>query len=156
MNPDSDFELYRNRFGRLVLVQDGQTYEPVIPVRNFPISARAGAISLIGPDGSERVWLDSLDELPQPIRTLINDELASREFIPEIQRIHTVSSFATPSRWTVETNRGDTELVLKSEDDIRRLKPTMLLIVDINAVQFLIRDTLLLDKESRRLLDRFL
>ena len=152
----TDFELYRNRFGRLVLVQDGQTYEPIVPVRSFPISARAGAISLIGPDGSEKVWIDTLDELPPQIRTLINEELASREFIPEIRRIAAVSSFATPSRWTVETNRGNTELVLKTEDDIRRLTPTMLLIVDMNAVQFLIRDTLSLDKDSRRLLDRFL
>jgi len=44
-----------------------------------------------------------------------------REFAPEITRIVSVSGFATPSVWQIETDRGRTELTLKAEEDIRRL-----------------------------------
>jgi hypothetical protein len=151
-----DFQLVRDPFGRLILTLGQRSYNAVVPVRSFPISARSKGIALIGADGTELVWVEALEELPENIRQLIEEELANREFIPEIRRITHVSSFATPSQWEVQTDRGDTTLVLKAEEDIRRLSATMLLIMDINSVQFLIRDIRLLDKASRRMLDRFL
>jgi hypothetical protein len=87
---------------------------------------------------------------------LIQEELNQREFIPEISRIRAVSTFATPSIWEVETNRGLTSLVLKGEDDIRRIDLNSLLISDGNGIQFLVRDIQKLDRHSRRFLDRFL
>ena len=60
------------------------------------------------------------------------------------------------STWQVQTNRGPAELVLKGEEDIRRLSQTRLLIADANGIQFLVRDLTRLDKQSRKLLDRFL
>ena len=94
--------------------------------------------------------------LPIEFQQLIEDELAQREFMPVIQRIKHVSSFATPSTWEVETDRGNTQLVLKAEDQIWRLAHTSLLITDSYGVNFLIRDSDQLDKHSRKLLDRFL
>jgi hypothetical protein len=76
--------------------------------------------------------------------------------MPEVQRIVSVSSFATPSTWGVVTDRGETSLVLKGEEDIRRLGRTALLIADANGIQFLVRDIQSLDRASRKLLDRFL
>ncbi|MBS0330036.1 MAG: DUF1854 domain-containing protein, partial [Proteobacteria bacterium] len=64
--------------------------------------------------------------------------------------------FATPSTWTVETDRGETRFILKGEEDIRRLGAAALLISDSHGVQYLIRDLSRLDKTSRRLLDRFM
>ncbi len=89
-------------------------------------------------------------------RDLIIEELESREFLPEIRRIAHVSSFATPSTWSVETDRGDARFVLKGEEDIRRIGDSRLLIADSHGIQFLIRDVGALDKGSRKLLDRFL
>lgn len=153
----SNFQLTRNAAGRLVFTSaDGQTHEGVVPVRAFPIAAPDECISLTSRDGHELVWLEKLDSLPDDIRALIIDELACREFTPEISRISQVSSFATPSTWQVETNRGDTELQLKAEDHIRRLSPSALLITDSHGVSFLIRDLEQLDAHSRKLLDRFL
>ena len=151
-----DFRLNRDPFGRLVLTIDGRVYNAVVPVRSFPISAPDQGIALMGPDGAELVWMDSLEELPGDTRELLTQELASREFMPEVRRIRQVSSFATPSRWQVETDRGDVELVLKAEEDIRRLSASTLLIADNHGVQYLVRDVPALDKTSRRLLDHFL
>ena len=76
--------------------------------------------------------------------------------MPEIKRILHVSSFATPSTWQVETDRGETAFTLKGEDDIRRLAAPALLISDSHGIQFLIRDRSALDSHSRKILDRFL
>ena len=151
------FHLYRNPYGQLVYISaQGQAHTGVVPVRAFPISAPACGLSLLDADGHELVWIDSLDILPEPIRVLLDEELAGREFMPEIRRILRVSTFATPSIWQVETDRGATVFTLKGEEDIRRLSAQALLIADSHGIHYLIRDSLALDKSSRKLLDRFL
>jgi hypothetical protein len=150
-------QVSRNAFGRLVLVDAaGVIHEGVTPVRAFPISAPDAGVSLVSTDGHEAAWLESLDELPRAMRRLVEEDLAAREFTPEIRRLVSVSSFATPSTWEVETDRGETAFVLKGEEDIRRLGRASLLIADSYGVQYLVRDIAALDKASRRLLDRFL
>jgi hypothetical protein len=152
-----DFHLARNAFGRLVFTAaDGTVYEGVVPIRAFPISAADEDVALVSTDGKEVAWLDRVADLPEAVRSLVERELASREFMPEVKRIAGVSSFATPSTWQVETDRGATQLVLKGEEDIRRLGRTALLIADANGIQFLVRDIQSLDRASRKLLDRFL
>ena len=152
-----DFSLIRDSYGRLVLkAKNGETHEGVVPVRAFPIAAPDEGIALINTEGHEVGWADRLADLPPAFGQLIEEELASREFVPEIEHIFEVSSFACPSTWQVQTNRGPAELVLKGEEDIRRLSQTRLLIADANGIQFLVRDLTSLDKQSRKLLDRFL
>ena len=151
------FLLIRDPHGRLRLTTaDGVTHEGVVPVRAFPIAAPAEGIALVRTDGHELAWIDRLDELPEATRTLIEEELASREFVPEIRRLRQVSTFAIPSTWDVETDRGEARFILKGEEDIRRLGASTLLIGDSHGVQYLIRDLASLDKTSRRLLDRFM
>lgn len=152
-----DYQLSRNAFGRLVFAgADGEAHEGVVPVRAFPITAPDYGIALIGQHGHELAWIDQLSDLPDELRALVEADLASREFIPEIRRIHDVSSFVAPSTWYVETDRGKTSFVLKGEEDIRRLTPPALLIADNHGIQFLIRDRFALDPHSRKILDRFL
>jgi len=151
------FQLQRDSYGRLVLTTgNGKRHEGVTPVRAFPIAAPDEGISLVNFEGHEVGWADRLADLPAPERELIAEELASREFVPEISRIIAVSSFACPSTWQVVTDRGTAELVLKGEEDIRRLSQTRLLIADSHGIQFLVRDIGELDRHSRKLLDRFL
>lgn len=151
------WQIERNAFGRLVFTgADGERHENVVPVRAFPIAAPDEGLSVVSQDGHELAWIDRLSTLPPALRVLIEAELASREFVPEIRRLIKVSSFATPSTWTVETDRGETSFVLRGEEDIRRLSGSTMLIADAHGIQFLIRDPQVLDRHSRRLLDRFL
>jgi len=90
------------------------------------------------------------------LRESLEAALREREFLPEIEQLKAVSSFATPSTWTVQTDRGETRFVLKGEEDIRRLTGSVLLINDADGVQYVIRDVSRLDRASRRLLDRFM
>jgi hypothetical protein len=151
------FGLHRNSFGRLVFTgADGVPHENAIPVRAFPVTAPDHGLSLVSSDGHELAWIDRLEQLDADVRKLIEEELASREFMPEIVHIVGVSTFATPSDWTVQTSRGVTTYTLKGEEDIRRLANSALLIADNHGIQFLIRDMKALDKHSRKILDRFL
>lgn len=155
--PNLNFKLERDSYGRLVLTcENGERHVGVTPVRAFPIAAPDEGLSLINYEGHEVGWVDAVADLPADIRELVEDELASREFVPEIRRIVEVSSFACPSTWQVVTDRGEAQLILKGEEDIRRLSRTQLLIADANGIQFLIRDLEKLDRPSRKLLDRFL
>ena len=157
MNDKPVYRLSRGPFGRLIFTgAEGEVQEGVVPVRAFPITAPAHAIALVDQHGHELAWIEQLSDLPEELRTIIEAELASREFVPEIRRIRSASSFVTPSTWQVETDRGDTSFILKGEEDIRRLTPAELLITDSHGIYYLIRDRFGLDHQSRRILDRFL
>jgi hypothetical protein len=107
-------------------------------------------------DGKEVAWIEMLSDVAEPARSLIAEELEGREFMPEIEQIVSVTSFATPCTWHVKTDRGDTAFVLKGDEDIRRIGAASLLIADNHGIHFLIRDMFAIDKHSRRILDRFL
>ncbi len=154
---EAPFQLERDAHGWLVLTTaDGTRHQGVVPVRAFPIAAPNEGLSLVDGDGREVAWVDALDKLPSPLRTLITEEMISREFTPVIRRIVSVSTFSTPSIWQVDTDRGTTRFVLKGEEDIRRLGEGSLWITDSHGIQFIVRDRRALDRRSRRLLERFL
>ncbi len=151
------FELTRNTFGQLALtLPDGRVVPDVMPVRAFPVQSPEQGIALMDTDGHEVVWLDALSDVPQPAQGLIRDALESSEFMPEIQAIVSVSSFSTPCTWVVKTDRGDTQFVLRGDEDIRRLAGQTLLVSDSHGIHFLIRDLDKLNKDSRKILDRFM
>lgn len=152
-----DYRLDRNAFGRLVLTTAaGERHEGVTPVRAFPIDAPDEGISLVSAEGHELAWIERLQELPDAAQKLVSEELARREFMPVIARLAAVSTFATPSTWSVETDRGTTAFILRGEEDIRRIDQGKLLITDSHGIQYLIPDLYTLDAHSRKLLDRFL
>ena len=151
------FQLHREASGRLYFVDaQGKTHTGVVPVRAFPLAAPEEGISLVSLEGHELVWIEQLSDLPPAVQQLLHEELTLRDFVPEVKRLVSVSSFGTPSTWTVETDRGNTSFVLKGEEDIRRLKSGELLIAASEGVQYRIPNMAALDKASRRLLERFL
>lgn len=149
-------QLERDALGRLVLIDaDGNHHVGIHPVRAFPITAPGAGISLMDQSGKELCWFPDMSSIPESELALIEGELAAREFMPVIEKITKVSTFATPSIWDIETDRGPTRFRLKGEEDIRRIAGNTLLIADSNGLQFLIKDATQLDKVSKKLLDRF-
>jgi len=153
-----EIALQRDPFGRLVLrASSGELHIGVVPVRAFPIQSPEESISIVNRDGEEVGWINVLEELSDPARTLLREELQTREFMPVIRSIRSVSGFSTPCNWTVETDRGDTKFVLRGDEDIRRIGTSgALLIADSHGIQYLVRDQYALDMQSKRILDRFL
>jgi hypothetical protein len=134
------FTLERDARGRLVCtLADGTRHAGVLPVRAFPLSAPDQDVSLVGGDGHEVLWFARLADVPETQRRLIEEDLASREFIPTLERILSVARF-----------------VLKGEEDIRRLALGALLITDTHGLSYRVRDRFALDPHSRKLIERFL
>jgi hypothetical protein len=156
--PQSEFQLERTAFGELVWTgPQGERVAGVVPVRAFPIQAPLDGIALVDPEGHELAWFAQLSAIPQPARGLIEEELARREFMPVLERIVSVSGFSTPCTWTVDTDRGRAEFVLRGDEDIRRIgSARALLIADAHGINYLVPDQLALDAYSKRVLDRFL
>jgi hypothetical protein len=135
---------------------DGVQHDHVMAVRSFPVAAPEEGIAVVDVDGKELLWIPHLNQLTETVRAKILMAMTQREFMPQILQMNGVSSFVTPSTWDIETDRGPTTLLLKGEEDIRRLSGTVLLVTDGHGVQFLIRDLAQMDRHSRKLLDRFL
>jgi hypothetical protein len=136
--------------------ETGRQHVGVEPIRSFPVSDPGHGISVCDADGHELVWIENPADLPAPVRRLLEEELARREFMPLIQQVIQVSTPVEPSEWEVETDRGRTRFVLNNEDNVRRLDGYRAIVTDSQGIRYLIPDTRRLDAASRRILERYL
>lgn len=152
-SPDG-WRLERHAHGRLEFV-DGQggRHTDVDVLRAFPVSAPAGPVAVVAADGGELAWVDSLTALPAPLRSLLERELAQREFLPVIERIEAVSD-TEPTEWTVTTDRGGHRFKVAHADDVSRQPDGSIFITDTFGMRYRIPSVGALDLHSRRLLDR--
>jgi hypothetical protein len=149
--------LQYDSFGRLVFTDpNGRRHVGVEPIRSFPLSDPQHGISICNTEGVEVLWIEDLQAMPAASRKLIDDELSRREFMPVIERIVSVSSNTDPSKWEVDTDRGRTEFLLKSEDDVRRIGPRGAILLDSAGMRYMVPDTKRLDAVSRRVLERYM
>ena len=154
--PAAPLKLIRDSFANLVLTDPaGTVHVGVMPVRMFPFTEPTRWISLVDAQKREVATIDDLEQLPEELRRLVLDELQQREFLPEIRRILHVSSDTEPCEWKVETDRGPTAFVLKSEDDVRRLAPHHYLVSDALGMRYVVPDTRRLDAFSRRIMEEY-
>lgn len=150
------FQLGHDAWGRLVLTEAGGVqHVDVVPVRAFPLSDARSWISICSAEGKELLGVPRLDDLPSSTRTLLEAELARREFLPTIERIVEIEFDAEPMTWTVETDRGRTTFAIEGNDAVRRTGTDRCLITDVQGVRYLIADRKRLDAPSRRLLDLY-
>jgi len=154
---DRPFQLAHDPWGRLVLREpDGAEHVGVVPVRAFPIGYPNGWLVLCDAEGRELRCIEDPASLPKDLGRLLDQELAQREFVPVIRRVRSVSTYLEPAEWEVDTDRGRTRFVLKTEDDVRRLGPYRALILDAQGIRYLVPDTRALDAYGRRAVERYL
>jgi hypothetical protein len=153
-----DFTLQRDNWGQLVLtLPDGRRLIGVEVARAFPISAPGEYVSVCDAEGHEVLCVADPSSLPPQVLELLDEELSRREFVPIVVRIERVLADADPSQWTIVTDRGPTEFLMEdSDNDVRRLGPDRILLVDTHGIRYLVPDTRRLDRASRRILERYL
>jgi hypothetical protein len=110
-------------------------------------------VAVIAADGGELAWIESLTEQPGELRSLLERELAQREFLPVIERIEAISD-AEPPEWTVATDRGRHRFRVAHTDDISRQPDGGVFITDTFGLRYRIPRESALDATSRRLLDK--
>jgi hypothetical protein len=154
---ETPFDISRDAYGKLFYRdREGREAVGATIVRAFPLSDPERWISLCDAKGRELLCLETLDKLPENARRIIEQELADRDFAPVIEQVFRTSGTTEPCEWDVATDRGTAKLVLKSEEDVRRLGPHRAVIRDAFGVRFLIPDCRTLDANSRQIIERYL
>lgn len=153
----NDWRLLESVHGKLALYKgDVLVADQVMPVLAFPFSAPEESISIVDAYSRELAWLDRLDELDIDSQARVKEYLSVREYRPMVLRITSVSTYATPSVWTMETDKGPCKFELPSDESIRRLGGNRLVLTHANGMQFIIEDLFALDARSRQILARFM
>jgi hypothetical protein len=148
---------FHDPLGRLVYRDaSGCEYVGVTPVRGFPVSEPDYGVSICDTEGHELLWIERFSQLPADARAAIEVELTHREFLPLLRKVIRISTNSEPCEWEVETDRGATRFVLKTDEDVRRLDGERALVTDAQGVSYLIEDLRALDPASRRYLERYL
>ena len=119
-------------------------------MRLFPMSDPDNWIAVFDEKGIELCCIPCVAQLSTVSASAIRKTLTNSEFIPVIERILHISSNDPPCRWTVETDRGNTEFIINDEKDLRRLSQWGVLIVDARGIRYSIPDTRKLNAYSRR------
>src|SRR5262245_6948932 len=97
------FSLHHDAWGQLVLTDGaGRQFVGAEPVRAFPITDPEHGIALCDADGNEVLWIDDLTHVPEATRTILDQELARRHFLPVIKRVVRIDGTNEPTRWHVE------------------------------------------------------
>jgi len=152
-----DFELQTDAEGRLILIDaDGRRHTGVVPVRCFPLTDPDRWLSLCDGHGKELVCLDEPAELPVETLGVLNDYRRRHEFIPSIVSIERITVRPDAVEWAVTTDRGPHVFRIRADDDVRRLSPQTVLVIDAAGTHYRIADVAALDTPSRKLLDRYL
>ena len=151
-----NFGLHFDAFERLVLVDaEGQRHVGVEPVRAFPLTDPDRWISICDAAGREIALIEDSSLLPDRVREPLEKELGRRVFLPRIERIVRVTG-TNPTQWEVQTDRGPSTFLAKSDDEIRRFGPHKAMLIDAHGTRYVIEDVRALDHASRRTLERYL
>jgi Domain of unknown function (DUF1854) len=155
--PKDSFQFQRDEWNHLMVVDNaGTVYRDVSVVPLFPVSTPAQLISIVSAESEEIACFDSLDGLSTEAAKLLKQELAMREFVPVIEKIFRVSGTQEPCEWFVRTNHGDTNFVINSEEDVRRMSPHSVVITDANGIRFRVDDLRKLDGRSRSFVEWYI
>jgi hypothetical protein len=131
---------------------DGETWRKVTARLAFPYSAPDRFIILTR-DGEEVGMIRDPAELDESSRSVMEDTLQKRYHIPEIERILSVEDAHNATRWSVETDRGPREFLVRDRHNFHRVKGGDTVVVDVDGNRFRIPRDRVFDKQSRKLLD---
>ncbi len=146
------FEL--DSLGQLTMFgRDAARVDNVRPVRLFPLSRPDSWIAILDATGREICCIEELQRLELNQRTILEQELEKREFVPILKRIVWVSGNSEPCEWKVETDRGSTSFILNDEKDVRPLGSKGVLVVDSFGIRYMIPDRNNLDSYSKRIVE---
>jgi hypothetical protein len=152
----ASWNLHRRVDGRLVLRREsgkGETTEtPVQVACCFPWTHPYEFISLRDDKGREQKLIENLQQLETPIRELIENELAQRNFMPRIIGIEAITDEIELFHWKVITNVGARNFLTRRSDHPRKLVNGDVLIKDVSNDLYLIPNPKGLDAKSLKLL----
>jgi len=149
-------EITRRADGRLVMKSPNDKGEiidtPVQAVGCFPWGRFGEYISIRDDKGRELRLLEKLDDVDAASRSLIEEELALRNFVPRITAIESVTDELELFNWKVRTAAGPRTFLTNRNEHPRTMPGGALLIKDVCNDLYVIPKPEELDAASYRLL----
>lgn len=123
----------------------------------FPFERPEEYISVQDEEGREYGIIRKLSDFDGKGREIIDSALKRKYFCPEIKKIHSLKEQFGYSLWKVDTDIGETEIVLKDTfGSILRVSETYIVISDVSGNRYCIPDVTALDKKSYKKIELYL
>jgi hypothetical protein len=153
-----DLRLFFEPKDRLRLtIGDERSFHTVRAAWSAPLSHPGKYLALLDGKGNEIVTIDDPVSLPAESLEAARQEISYRYLTAAIERIVDARTAFGVTYWTVETDRGQRDFVTQSlQENAQWLSSTQLLLVDVDANRFEIRDTKVLDERSRSIIETVL
>ncbi len=138
-------------------LEDDRSWSKIAVARAFPLSDPDHYLGFLDGGGKDIGMLHDPDELDHESRQVIEEELEKRYFVPVIERVINVREEFGTVYWTVETDRGEKEIVVRNlRDNLQELSPTRVIVTDADGNRFEFPDTTKLEGKSLSLVMRSL
>ena len=119
-------------------------------LRAFPLSHPREHIVLRDGADKDIGTLRSLDEVAEPARGWLEEQLERRYFLPQVLAIHGIVERFGSSVWDLQTDRGRVTVNTRQlHEAIHEIEPNRYLLTDAENNRYEIKDFTALDKESR-------
>ncbi len=102
--------------------------------------------------------IEDWSQLQPESRDAVAAELGLHYFVPEITQVFTIKEELGFLYWTVETDKGRREFVMRNSviHYAREVAPGHWLLIDVNEARYEIPDVTVLDAHSQKLVQQFL
>ena len=139
---------------RLTILND-RSWIKVSVARAFPLSDPNHYLGFLDGAGKDIGLLHDPGLLDQDSRRVVDEELEKRYFVPIVERVVTVKEEFGTIYWTVETDRGEKEVIVRNlRDNLQDLGGSRVIITDVDGNRFEFRDISKLDGKSQGILLR--
>jgi hypothetical protein len=130
-------------------IENDRSWIKVSVARAFPLSDPDHYLGFLDGAGKDVGLLHDPSLLDPESRRVVDEELEKRYFVPVVERVLAVKEEFGTVYWTVETDRGDKEIVARNlRDNLQELSPSRVIITDVDGNRFEFADTNRLDGKS--------
>jgi hypothetical protein len=139
---------------RLTLDND-RSWIKVSVARAFPLSDPDHYLGFLDGAGKDVGLLYDPSLLDPDSRKVVEEELEKRYFVPVVERVLTVKEEFGTVYWTVETDRGQKEIIVRNlRDNLQELSASRVILTDVDGNRFEFPDTGKLDGKSQGIILR--
>ncbi len=125
------------------------------PARAFPLSDPDHYIGLLDGAGKDIGMIYDPALLDPESRQLLAKDLERRYFVPQIERVLYVKEEFGTIYWTVETDKGESEIIVRNlRDNLQELSPTRVIITDIHGNRYEFQNVQRFDSKTQSLILR--
>ena len=148
-------KVFRNGGLTRMTLEGDQSWIKVSVARAFPLSDADHYFGFLDGSGKDIGMLHDPNALDSESRKIVGEEVERRYFVPMVEKVLKVREEFGTVIWTVETDRGEKEIMVRSlRDNLQELSTTRIMITDVDGNRFEFPDITKLDNKSQGIIMR--